>query len=233
LLSVVIEPVIYVIVALSIIGVLSLCYLFKDQLEEIKTHIRKTNILHKKLKKYCKNHDYILLTNLILPTSDGKKIKVDDLVIADKYIYVISQRILYGNISGIEEDAKWILRSTKESKYISNPFIANEIRKKVIAEIANIDSSTLINLVCFSKTAFTHDVKIKSNDKRHKGLKTDFYVENGVYKYTYGNSEDYDEILKLKRSIADKFKDAFIIAFLNGKKINTREAIEMFKKQKK
>ena len=88
MLSVVIKPVIYVIVALSIIGVLSLCYLFKDQLEEIKTHIRKTNILHKKLKKYCKNHDYILLTNLILPTSDGKKIKVDDLVIADKYIYV-------------------------------------------------------------------------------------------------------------------------------------------------
>jgi N-acetylmuramoyl-L-alanine amidase len=79
----------------------------------------------------------------------------------------------------------------------------------------------------------TSSSKIKSNDERHKGLKTDFYVENGVYKYTYGNSEDYDEILKLKKSIADKFKDAFIIAFLNGKKINTREAIEMFKKQKK
>ena len=180
MLSVVIEPVIYVIVALSIIGVLSLCYLFKDQLEEIKTHIRKTNILHKKLKKYCKNHDYILLTNLILPTSDGKKIKVDDLVIADKYIYVISQRILYGNISGIEEDAKWILRSTKESKYISNPFIANEIRKKVIAEIANIDSSTLINLVCFSKTAFTHDVKIKSNDKVLTNINK---IEHDIHRY--------------------------------------------------
>lgn len=85
----------------------------------------------------------------------------------------------------------------------------------------------------FKIQVMTSSSKIKSNDKRHKGLKTDFYVENGVYKYTYGNSEDYDEILKLKRSIADKFKDAFIIAFLNGKKINTREAIEMFKKQKK
>ena len=84
MLSILIDPKIYVIVAISIIALLSLCYLFKDQIEEIKTHIRKTNILHKKLKKYCKNHDYILLTNLILPTEDGKKIKIDDLVIADK-----------------------------------------------------------------------------------------------------------------------------------------------------
>lgn len=85
----------------------------------------------------------------------------------------------------------------------------------------------------FKIQVMTSSSKIKSNDKRHKGLKTDFYVENGVYKYTYGNSEDYNEILKLKKSIADKFKDAFIIAFLNGKKMNTRDAIEMFKKQKK
>ena len=85
----------------------------------------------------------------------------------------------------------------------------------------------------FKIQVMTSSSKIKSNDKRHKGLDTDFYVENGVYKYTYGESEDYNEILKLKKSIADKFKDAFIIAFLNGKKMNTRDAIEMFKKQKK
>ena len=85
----------------------------------------------------------------------------------------------------------------------------------------------------FKIQVMTSSSKLKGNDKRHKGLDTDFYVENGVYKYTYGESEDYNEILKLKKSIADKFKDAFIIAFLNGKKMNTRDAIEMFKKQKK
>ena len=85
----------------------------------------------------------------------------------------------------------------------------------------------------FKIQVMTSSSKLKSDDKRHKGLKTDFYVENGVYKYTYGESEDYNEILKLKKSIADKFKDSFIIAFLNGKKINTREAIEIFKKQSK
>ena len=77
------------------------------------------------------------------------------------------------------------------------------------------------------------DSKLKSNDKRLKGLDADYYTENGVYKYTYGESEDYNEILKIKKQISDKFKDAFVIAFLNGEKINTGKAIEMFKKQTK
>ena len=76
------------------------------------------------------------------------------------------------------------------------------------------------------------DSKLKSNDKRLKGLDADYYTEKGVYKYTYGESEDYNEIAKIKKQISDKFKDAFIIAFLNGEKINTGKAIEMFKKQK-
>ena len=75
--------------------------------------------------------------------------------------------------------------------------------------------------------------ELKSNDKRFKGLATDHYKENGVYKYTYGESEDYNEILRMKKEISDKFKDAFVIAFLNDEKINTAKAIEIFKKQTK
>ena len=39
--------------------------------------------------------------------------------------------------------------------------------------------------------------------------------------------------LKMKKQIAGKFKDAFIIAFLDGRKINTSEAIGIYKKEKK
>lgn len=69
--------------------------------------------------------------------------------------------------------------------------------------------------------------KLASNDSRLKGLKADHYKENGMYKYTYGESCDYNEILKIKRDISTKFKEAFIIAFLNGKKINTQEAVRI------
>lgn len=75
--------------------------------------------------------------------------------------------------------------------------------------------------------------KIEKNDKRLKGLKADFYKENGMYKYTHGESNDYEEILEIKKGISDKFKEAFIVAFLDGKKINTQEAIKIYKKHKK
>ena len=85
----------------------------------------------------------------------------------------------------------------------------------------------------FKIQIMTSDKELGSKDKRFKGLKADCYKENGIYKYTHGESEDYNEILKLKREIADKFKDAFIVAFLDGKKTDTRQAIELFKKQTK
>ena len=85
----------------------------------------------------------------------------------------------------------------------------------------------------FKIQIMTSDKELKRNDKRFKGLKADCYKENGIYKYTHGESEDYNEILKLKREIADKFKDAFIVAFLDGKRTDTRQAIELFKKQTK
>ncbi len=82
----------------------------------------------------------------------------------------------------------------------------------------------------FKIQIMTADSKLPNNDKRFKGLETGCYKENGVYKYTHGESEDYNEILRLKKQISAKFGDAFIVAFLNGEKINTRQAIEIFKR---
>lgn len=85
----------------------------------------------------------------------------------------------------------------------------------------------------FKIQIMTSQTKLKSNDSRFKGLKADYYHEGGVYKYTYGESEDYNEIVKKKNQISGKFKGAFIVAFLNGEKIKTNDAVEIYKKQKR
>ena len=59
-----------------------------------------------------------------------------------------------------------------------------------------------------------------------------FYVENDMYKYTVGASPDFDAISSLKNELQVKFPQAFIIAFRDGVKINTGEAIREFKKNK-
>lgn len=74
---------------------------------------------------------------------------------------------------------------------------------------------------------------LSKGNKQLKGVSpVSYYHEKGLYKYTYGESTDYNKILRMKRNITPKFKDAFIIAFRNGEKMNVNEAIKEFKKNR-
>ena len=75
--------------------------------------------------------------------------------------------------------------------------------------------------------------RLKPNDVALKGLtEATCYEEGGMFKYTVGASEDYNEISQLRKSILDKFPQAFIIAFKEGKKMNVNEAIREYKRNK-
>lgn len=64
------------------------------------------------------------------------------------------------------------------------------------------------------------DKKLGPKAKELKGYShTDFYIENGMYKYTYGESTSLAEIKKVRQKILKDFKDAFIISFKEGKKV--------------
>ena len=73
--------------------------------------------------------------------------------------------------------------------------------------------------------------KLRPDDAHFKGV-TDYdsYEENDMNKYTLGASSSYDDICSLRKTLLDKFPDAFIVAFKNGKKMNLNEAIRELKK---
>lgn len=74
---------------------------------------------------------------------------------------------------------------------------------------------------------------LKSNDKHFKGLEgCERYDENGLHKYTYGASNNYNEIYRLRKQIVEQFPDCFIIAFKNGKKMDVNEGIREFKRNR-
>ena len=76
--------------------------------------------------------------------------------------------------------------------------------------------------------------KLNKDDVRLKGLDNiDSYTENGLVKYTVGASEDYDTILALRRSLSERFPQAFVVAFINGKRTDIQQAIATAKKNKK
>ena len=75
--------------------------------------------------------------------------------------------------------------------------------------------------------------KLKSTDARFKGLKDiDFYQDGGMYKYTVGASTNYNEIYRLRKEVAAKIPEAFIIAFKDGKRMDVNAAIREFKSKK-
>ena len=73
--------------------------------------------------------------------------------------------------------------------------------------------------------------KLPKGDSAFKGLSpVEYYHDKGVYKYTYGATPDYNEILRVKRKVNEKFKDAFIVAFVKGERVDTQKAIAQFRK---
>ena len=73
--------------------------------------------------------------------------------------------------------------------------------------------------------------KLSKGDQAFKGLSpVDYYYDKGLYKYTYGATPDYNEVLRLKRKVNEKFKDAFVVAFVKGERVDTQQAIAQFHK---
>jgi N-acetylmuramoyl-L-alanine amidase len=76
--------------------------------------------------------------------------------------------------------------------------------------------------------------KLSPSSPQFKGLTgVDSYEEGGLHKFTVGASTDYNEIYQLRKSVLEKFPQAFIIAFKDGQKTDVRQAIEEYKKRKK
>lgn len=122
--------------------------------------------------------------------------------------------------------------ATAKAEAAPRPETKKEIQRPQRAEKAAIPQTERSGIV-FKIQILTSSRPLAKNDKRLKGLKdVEYYKEGGLYKYTYGASADYNKVLRTKRSIAEKFKDAFIIAFKNGEKTNVNAAINEFKKNR-
>lgn len=105
---------------------------------------------------------------------------------------------------------------------------ADRRTKKTITSV--IDKSKPV----FKVQIFSSTVKVKTGDSQFKGLSGCESYEEGAYtKYTYGSSNNYNEIYRLRKDILNKFPGAFIIAFKNGKKMDVNEGIKEFLSNKK
>jgi len=80
-------------------------------------------------------------------------------------------------------------------------------------------------------------VQIKSSSKQIPINSTAFKnldnikerISNGIYKYTIGSTDKYNEIVILQKEVRKKIKDCFVVAFYNGKRISLSKAKKLQK----
>ena len=85
----------------------------------------------------------------------------------------------------------------------------------------------------FKVQILASSTRLAAGDAQLKGQTgTDSYEEGGLYKYTVGASEDYNAIYQLRKTLLDRFPQAFIVAFRGGQKTDVRQAIQEFRNKK-
>jgi len=111
--------------------------------------------------------------------------------------------------------------------------IGEEVEKEVVVADTPVVTATEVPL---DEEQVIFKVQLESSTKskelvaaNFKGLdQVDFYKEHGIYKYTYGATNDIDEARKLRRYATEVgYRDAFLIAFLKGERIGISEAIKL------
>lgn len=114
---------------------------------------------------------------------------------------------------------------------------AREESSDAVVPVSSTTGETVTSTVrekapIFKVQFLTSSKKLNKGDAAFKGLNpVSFYYDRGLYKYTYGETADYNEILRVKRKVNEKFKDAFVVAFIDGERVDTQQAIVLFNKQ--
>lgn len=140
----------------------------------------------------------------------------------------LAQSIYRAFIKYKEQNGSPIARRNEPPTVTETPKASSQTEKKTSATPKKQASKG--EKPIFKIQILTSDKKLSANNKQFKGLSpVGYYQEKGIYKYTYGESTDYNKVLRTKRQIETKFKGAFIIAFKNGEKVDVNQAIKEFK----
>ena len=121
-----------------------------------------------------------------------------------------------------------------EPDTLSNPVAPEEKKHERVPQEEKPVKNQNTDAPVFKVQILTMNKKLSAGNKAFKGLTdVDCYQDNGSYKYTVGASTDYNEIYRLRKSILNKFPEAFIIAFKNGQRTDVVAAIREFKQNRK
>ncbi len=168
-----------------------------------------------------------LMSNIISASEQVKSLleKLDGtdntagLLLNDDELYE-SIKILAGNLSLLADDIR-----TNPERYVS--FSAIDLGKNVYI---NTSGQLAKDDIFFRVHLISSKSRIPLDSDHFKGIEdVEEFEVSGAYTYLAGQSNSYPEILLLFEKVKNRFPDATIIAFRNGKLIKLERAIKYLK----
>lgn len=129
----------------------TLIFIFFDDISNVLSSLFKNKRIASKLKKFAIDHDFPLLSNVIIQVREDKFIKIEHILFGNKYIYVISSKCYYGYLSANADDGKWLLYRKDRLIHLDNPLKINEKRVRILANLLDETMDNFVNVVFLSR----------------------------------------------------------------------------------
>jgi len=112
-------------------------------------------------------------------------------------------------------------KTTNSTEQGTTPVVSNTVEENIAKD-----------KVIFRVQIETSESKIAATSSRFKGLKIFEYKQDNLFKYTAGSFEsDFKSANEYKNELREQgFQHAFVVAFLNGERINLEKAIKLAEK---
>jgi hypothetical protein len=131
--------------------ILTLIFIFFDDIANILSSLFKRKRVSSKLKKFAIDHDFPLLSNVVIQVRENKFIKIEHILFGNKYIYVISSKCYYGYLRANTSDEKWLLYRKDKLIHLDNPLKNNEKRIRILANLLDDKMENFVNVVFLSR----------------------------------------------------------------------------------
>lgn len=114
-----------------------------------------------------------------------------------------------------KENARSIEKSIKNNSIQEQTTLTTEF-----TQVENNDSTTSSDEIIYKIQILTSDKILRDNSREFKGLHPIWhYKDNRIYKYTYESTTSLQDAEVILKNVKDKFPQAFIVKFKNGKRI--------------
>lgn len=114
-----------------------------------------------------------------------------------------------------KENARSLEKSIKNNSIQEQTTLTTEF-----TQVENNDSTTSSDEIIYKIQILTSDKILRDNSREFKGLHPIWhYRDNRIYKYTYESTTSLQDAEVILKNVKDKFPQAFIVKFKNGKRI--------------